>query len=113
MIVVFLQRTLKKEITNLSDYTLLLHIPPLALTDRWNDGQRNKLILVGLGNLRFLQVNILCSSCVHLPLFILLFGKLASASFPNSKEAGRHKKQIAMTSNRYAQQPMECSTGKE
>jgi hypothetical protein len=36
--------------------TLLLHIPLLALTDRQNDGQRNELILVGLGNLRFLQV---------------------------------------------------------
>jgi hypothetical protein len=41
--------------------TLLLHIPLLALTHRWNYGgtelQRNELILVGLGNLRFLQVN--------------------------------------------------------
>jgi hypothetical protein len=37
--------------------TLLLHIPLLALTDRRNYRQRNELILVGLGNLRFLQVN--------------------------------------------------------
>jgi hypothetical protein len=41
--------------------TLLLHIPPLALTDRQNhrgtELQRNELILVGLGNLRFLHVN--------------------------------------------------------
>ncbi len=37
--------------------TLLLYIPLLALTDKWNYGQRDKLILVGLGNLRFLQVN--------------------------------------------------------
>jgi hypothetical protein len=37
--------------------TLLLHIPLLALTDGQNEGQRNKLILVGLGNLQFLQVN--------------------------------------------------------
>jgi hypothetical protein len=37
--------------------TLLLHIPLLALTHRQNDRQRNKLLLVGLGNLRFLQVN--------------------------------------------------------
>ncbi len=37
--------------------TLLLYIPLLALTDRQNYGQRNKLILVGVGNLRFLQVN--------------------------------------------------------
>jgi hypothetical protein len=36
--------------------TLLLHIPLLALADGWNDGQRNQLILVGLGNLWFLQV---------------------------------------------------------
>jgi hypothetical protein len=37
--------------------TLLLHIPLLALTDSRNDRQRIKLILVGLGNLWFLQVN--------------------------------------------------------
>ena len=37
--------------------TLLLYIPLLALTHRWNYRQRVKLILVGLGNLRFLQVN--------------------------------------------------------
>jgi hypothetical protein len=34
-------------------------------------------------------------------------------SFPNPKEAGRQKKQIAMTSNYYAQRPMECSTDEE
>jgi hypothetical protein len=39
--------------------TLLLHIPLLALTDRKNDGQRDKLILVGLGNLQFFQLNLL------------------------------------------------------
>ncbi len=38
--------------------TLLLHIPLLALTDIQNHGQRNELILVKLGNVRFLQVNI-------------------------------------------------------
>ncbi len=32
-------------------------IPLIALTDRRNHWQRNELILVGLGNLRFLQVN--------------------------------------------------------
>ena len=36
--------------------TLLLYIPLLTLTHRQNDIQRNKLILVGLGNLRFLQL---------------------------------------------------------
>ncbi len=41
--------------------TPLLHIPLLALTDRQNDRQRNKLILVGLGNLRFLQVHAICT----------------------------------------------------
>ncbi len=42
--------------------TLLLDIPLLAFTDRQTDKQtdrqRNELILVGLGNLRFLQVNL-------------------------------------------------------
>jgi hypothetical protein len=37
--------------------TLLLHISLLALTDGQNDRQRDKLIMVGLGNLWFLQVN--------------------------------------------------------
>ncbi len=37
--------------------TLLLYIPLLALTDGQNHRQRLKLILVGLGNLQFLQVN--------------------------------------------------------
>jgi hypothetical protein len=37
--------------------TLLLYIPLLALTHGQNYGRRKKLILVGLGNLRFLQVN--------------------------------------------------------
>jgi hypothetical protein len=37
--------------------TLLLHISLLALTDGQMESQkRNKLILVGLGNLPFLQV---------------------------------------------------------
>jgi hypothetical protein len=36
--------------------TLLLYIPLLALMDGRNHGGRNELILVGLGNLRFLQV---------------------------------------------------------
>ncbi len=36
--------------------TLLLYIPLLTLTDGQNYRQRNELILVGLGNLRFLQV---------------------------------------------------------
>jgi hypothetical protein len=44
--------------------TLLLHIPLLALTHRQNDGRRDELILVGLGNLRFLQVKIIiCLNC--------------------------------------------------
>ncbi len=32
----------ERKITNLSDKTLLLHIPLLALTDGQNDGWRNK-----------------------------------------------------------------------
>jgi hypothetical protein len=35
------------------------------------------------------SINILFSSCVHLSSFLLLFGKLAGASFPQSKEAGK------------------------
>jgi hypothetical protein len=59
MIVVFLQRMLKEKLPFVLINTLLLHIPLLALTHRQNDGQRNELILVGgLGNLRFLQVNL-------------------------------------------------------
>jgi hypothetical protein len=42
--------------------TLLLHIPLLALTHPQTELQRNEFILVGLGNLRFLQVNIFKSS---------------------------------------------------
>jgi hypothetical protein len=57
MIVVFLQRTLKEKLPFVLINTLLLHIPLLAQTDGQNDGQRNELILVGLGNLQFLQVN--------------------------------------------------------
>ncbi len=30
-------------------------------------------------------INMLCSSCIHFPLFILLFGKLAFTLFPDSK----------------------------
>jgi hypothetical protein len=48
---------------------------------------------------------------VHLPLFIFLIGKLAGATFPYPKRS-RHRKQIAMTSNCYAQRPMECLTDK-
>ncbi len=57
-------------------------------------------------------MNILCLSCIHLPLFILLIGTLVGTSFPDPKEAGRHKKQIAMRRDCHAQQPMECSTDK-
>ncbi len=56
-IVVFLQPTPKEKLPIFLINTLLLHIPLLALTDRQNDGQRDKLILVGHGNLPFLQVN--------------------------------------------------------
>ncbi len=45
----------ERKITDLSVNTLLLYIPLLALTDGQNYRQRNELILVGLGNLRFLQ----------------------------------------------------------
>jgi hypothetical protein len=51
-------------------------------------------------------------SCVHLLLFILLFGKLADATFSNPKRI-RHRKQIAMTSDWYAQWPMEYLTDEE
>jgi hypothetical protein len=37
-------------------------------------------------------INILCSSCIYLPLFILLIGKLAGALFSESKEAGMKNK---------------------
>ncbi len=53
--VLFLQRTLKNKLPFVLINTLLLHIPLLALTDRQNDG--DQINLVGLGNLRFLQVN--------------------------------------------------------
>ncbi len=56
IIVVFLQRTLKEKLPLVLINTLLLHIPLLALTHRWNDRQRNKLILVWLVNLQFCQV---------------------------------------------------------
>jgi hypothetical protein len=57
IIVVFRQCTLKEKLPFILINTLLLHIPLLALTHGQNDRQINKLILVGLGNLRFLQVN--------------------------------------------------------
>ena len=43
---------------------------------------------------------------------ILLIGKLADATFPNLKRT-RHRKQIAITSDCYAQWPMEYSTDEE
>jgi hypothetical protein len=51
--------------------TLLLNSPLLALTHGQNDGQSNELILVGLGNLLFLQVKFAnvkspaCASCLY------------------------------------------------
>jgi hypothetical protein len=47
----------KKKIPIILINTLLLHFPLLALTDGQNDRQRDKLILVGLGNLWLQQVN--------------------------------------------------------
>jgi hypothetical protein len=47
----------ERKITVHSHKHSLLHIPLLALTHRQNYRQRNKLILVGLGNLWFLQVS--------------------------------------------------------
>ena len=41
----------ERKITNLPVKHSLLYIPLLALTDRQNYGQRKELILVGLGNL--------------------------------------------------------------
>jgi hypothetical protein len=48
---------LKEKLSIFLINTLLLHITLLALRDRRNDGRSNELILVELGNLRFLQVN--------------------------------------------------------
>jgi hypothetical protein len=42
-----------------------------------------------------------------------LIGKLVGTSFPDPKEAGRHKKQTAMTSDCYAQWLMKCLADKE
>jgi hypothetical protein len=53
--------------------TLLLYIPLLALTDERNHRRRNELILVGLGNLRFLQVNT-----------ISLFSNIAVCTYTNN-----------------------------
>jgi hypothetical protein len=51
MIVVFLQPTLKEKLPIFLIYTLLLHIPLLALTDRWNDRETNTLAAGGLEEL--------------------------------------------------------------
>jgi hypothetical protein len=48
---------LKDKLTIFLENILLLYIPLLALTHRQNHGQRDELILVGLGILQFLQVN--------------------------------------------------------
>ncbi len=56
IIVVFLQRTLTEKLQFVLINTLVLHIPLLALTHPQTKLQRDELILVGLGNLRFLQV---------------------------------------------------------
>jgi hypothetical protein len=48
---------LKEKLPIVPINTLLVHIPLLALTDGWIDRRRDELILVGLGNLWFLQVN--------------------------------------------------------
>ncbi len=55
---VFFQGTLKEKLPIFLINTLLLHIPLLAFTAGQNDRRRNELILVGLGNLRFLQVHL-------------------------------------------------------
>ena len=47
----------KASLWNFLVNTLLLYIPLLTPTDGQNYGWRSELILVGLGNLRFLQVN--------------------------------------------------------
>jgi hypothetical protein len=46
------------------------------------------------------------------PLFILLMEKLADATFSDPKRTS-HKIQIAMRSDWYTQQPMECLTDEE
>ncbi len=66
--VVFHQGMLKEKLLIFLINTLLLHIPLLAHTDKQNHRQRDKLILVGLGNLQFLQVNTLL---LHIPLLAL------------------------------------------
>jgi hypothetical protein len=50
----------ERKITVCSHNTLLLHILFLALTHKQTELRRNELILVGLGDLRFLQVKCLC-----------------------------------------------------
>ncbi len=129
IIVVFLLWTLKEKLPIFLINTLLLHIPLLALTDRQNYRETNRisryhftaaefvfnfflkkhsvcfLIWAGVWVLRtfaismqlfpyfsYSCINILCSSGVHLPLFVLLFGKLTDILFPGSKEAGLENK---------------------
>ncbi len=53
MIVVFLQRTLKEKLPIFWINTLILYIPLLALTDRWNDRETNTLAVHGLEELYF------------------------------------------------------------
>ncbi len=54
MIIVFLQRRLKEKLPFVNINTLLLHIPPLALTDRQNYRQQNKTLAArGLEELFF------------------------------------------------------------
>jgi hypothetical protein len=65
--------------------TLLLYIPLLALVDGWNYGRRNELILVGLGNLRFLQVNHTHSQQVKMD-------EIAKNMIPNADSAERNTK---------------------
>jgi hypothetical protein len=60
IIVVFLQCTLIEKLPIFLINTLLLHIPLLALTDRRNDGQRNKYTCCAWAGGTIFQVVLLC-----------------------------------------------------
>ncbi len=56
-------------------------------------------------------INILCSSSVHLPLFILLFGKLACTLFPDSKRNNAAKPDCTLPIGDDGSMSEGCSSG--
>ncbi len=64
IIIVFLQRMLKEKLLIFLINTLLLHIPLLAFTDRWNDRQRNKYTHCAWAGGTFFPVVLLCQFLV-------------------------------------------------